>query len=171
MTGETETAGKEQQESDATQMVAKEVTFTDVEPETQEEHESQGMDFLLDIPLEIEFVQLSSYGTGRAESSGEVRVVHDLGTPVEGRHVLVVEDIVDTGLSLRFLLDRLEGRNPSSLKLCSLLDKPSRRRAEISIDYLGFEVPDVFVVGYGIDFDERFRYLSDICAVEWNDVS
>ena len=125
----------------------------------------------LNIPLEVEFVQLSSYGTGRTESSGEVSMVHDLGTPVEGRHVLVVEDIVDTGLSLKFLLDHLEGRNPSSLKLCSLLDKPSRRRAEVSIDYLGFEVPDVFVVGYGIDFDERFRYLSDICAVEWNDVS
>ncbi|MFP3974778.1 MAG: hypoxanthine phosphoribosyltransferase [Dehalococcoidia bacterium] len=119
----------------------------------------------LDMPLEVEFVRLSSYGSAK-ESSGEVEVIHDVNLTVEGRDVLVVEDIVDTGLSLRFLLDNLQGRNPSSLRLCTLLDKPSRRKTPVEIDYLGFTIPDKFVVGYGLDFNERFRNLPDVCYLE-----
>lgn len=118
----------------------------------------------LNLPLEIEFVRLSSYA-GR-DTSGRVEVVQDILTPIEGRHVLVVEDIVDTGLSLNFLLEHLRRKNPASLKLCALLDKPSRRRVSISIDYLGFTIPDRFVVGYGLDCDEKFRHLPDICYLE-----
>ncbi len=119
----------------------------------------------LNFPHEIEFVRLSSYGAGK-ESSGKVKIVQDVQTPIEGRDVLIVEDIVDTGLSLSFLLEHLRERKPASLKLCSLLDKPSRRKIPISIDYLGFTIPDKFVVGYGLDFNERFRYLPDICYLE-----
>ncbi|MBT9160707.1 MAG: Hypoxanthine phosphoribosyltransferase [Dehalococcoidia bacterium] len=120
---------------------------------------------MLDIPLEVDFIRVSSYGSGK-ESSGEIEVVHDLTTPVEGRDILVIEDIVDTGLSLSFLLDHLRQRKPASLRLCALLDKPSRRKTPISIDYLGFTIPDRFIVGYGLDFDERYRYLPDICYLE-----
>ena len=119
----------------------------------------------LDFPLEVDFVKLSSYGAGRKETSGKVRTVQGLSTPPRGRHVLVVEDIVDTGLTIRFLLDRLRRQRPASLKLCALLDKPSRRTAEVPIDYLGFSVEDIFIVGYGLDFDEKFRYLPDVCGI------
>lgn len=115
----------------------------------------------LNFPLEVEFIRVSSYGGGR-ESSGRVKVVKGLISPVRGRDVLVVEDIVDTGITLSFLLDYLRKRKPASLKLCSLIDKPSRRRVPVDIDFLGFTVPDRFIVGYGIDFDEKFRYLPDI---------
>jgi hypoxanthine phosphoribosyltransferase len=119
----------------------------------------------LDLPLELDFVRLSSYGAAR-ESSGNVRVVQRLKTPVKGRDVLVVEDIVDTGITTSFLLDYLRKRNPASLKLCALTDKPSRHKVPVSIDYLGFIVPDKFIVGYGIDFDEKFRYLPHIYALK-----
>jgi hypoxanthine phosphoribosyltransferase len=119
----------------------------------------------LDLPLELDFVKLSSYGSAR-ESSGKVKVVQELETPIEGRDVLVVEDIVDTGITTSFLLDYLRNKKPSSLKLCALTDKPSRHRVTVSIDYLGFIVPDKFIVGYGIDCDEKFRYLPDIYALE-----
>jgi len=119
----------------------------------------------LDLPLELDFIRLSSYGAAR-ESSGSVRVVQGVKTPMKGRDVLVVEDIVDTGITTSFLLDYLRKRKPASLKLCSLTDKPSRRRVPVSIDYLGFTVPDEFIVGYGIDCDEKFRYLPDIYALE-----
>ena len=121
----------------------------------------------LSLPLEIEFIRLSSY-VGR-DTSGRVEVVQDVRTSIEGRHVLVVEDIVDTGLSLNFLLEHLRRKNPASLKLCALLDKPSRRRVSLSIDYLGFTIPDRFVVGYGLDYDEKFRHLPDICYLEGNE--
>lgn len=121
---------------------------------------------MMGIPVEIEFVGLSSYGKGATESAGKVKVVQGLKTPVKGRHVLVIEDIVDTGLTIRFLLDNLKKKKPASLKLCALLDKPSRRKIDVPIDYLGFSIPNVFVVGYGIDWDERFRYLRDVCFVE-----
>lgn len=118
----------------------------------------------LDFPLEIEFVRLSSYrGT---ETSGEIAMVQGLEIPVAGRPVLVVEDIVDTGLTTGFLLEYLRREKPASLKLCALLDKPARRRAPITIDYLGFTVPDKFLVGYGLDYNEQYRNLPDICVLE-----
>ena len=119
----------------------------------------------LDLPLEVDFVKLSSYGAAK-ESSGKVSIVQGLKTRIKGRDVLVVEDIVDTGITTSFLLDYLKKKKPSSLKLCALTDKPSRHRIPVSIDYLGFTVPDKFIVGYGIDFDERFRNLPHIYTVE-----
>ncbi len=119
----------------------------------------------LDLPLEIEFVKLSSYGRGK-ESSGRIRVVQGFGAEVKNRHVLIVEDIIDTGLTTNFLLDYLHQKEPSSIKLCALTNKPSRSRFPVTIDYLGFTVPDKFLVGYGLDYDEKFRNLPDICSIE-----
>jgi len=119
----------------------------------------------LDLPLEVEFIKLSSYGSAR-ESAGRVRVVHGVQTRIKGRDVLVIEDIVDTGITVSFLLDYLKKKRPASLKLCSLADKPSRRMVPVLIDYLGFSVPNRFVVGYGLDCDEEFRNLPDICVME-----
>jgi len=123
---------------------------------------------LLDFLLEVEFVRLSSYGSGR-ETSGKVRVLQGLQSSINGRNVLVVEDIVDTGITVNFLLDYLRKGKPASLKLCALADKPSRRKVPVTIDYLGFTVPNKFIVGYGIDWDERFRNLPDICVLEEED--
>ncbi len=120
---------------------------------------------LLDFPLEVEFIRLSSYGRGR-ESSGKIKVVQGLRSEVKGRDVLIIEDIVDTGLTISFLLDYLRKKKPASLKLCALTDKPSRRQIPVTIDYLGFTVPDKFLVGYGLDWDEKFRNLPDICVLE-----
>ena len=120
---------------------------------------------VLNIPLEVDFIRVSSYRSGK-ESSGEIEVVHDFTTPIAGRDILVIEDIVDTGLSLSFLLDHLRRQKPASLRLCALLDKPSRRKTPVHIDYLGFTIPDKFIVGYGLDFNERYRYLPDICYLE-----
>jgi len=120
---------------------------------------------LLDFPLEVEFVRLSSYGSGK-QSSGRIKVVQGLRSAIKDRDVLVVEDIVDTGLTVSFFLDYLRKRKPASLKLCTLTDKPSRRQAPVTIDYLGFTVPDEFLVGYGLDWCEKFRNLPDICVLE-----
>ena len=120
---------------------------------------------LLDFPLEVEFIRLSSYGSGQ-QTSGRVKVVQGLRASIKGRHVLVVEDIVDTGITIAFLLDYLKKKKPASLRLCALADKPSRRRVPVTIDYLGFTVPDKFLVGYGLDCDEKFRNLPDICFLE-----
>ena len=122
----------------------------------------------LDFPLEVEFAQLSSYGWGR-ETSGTIQLVHDFRSDIEGRHVLVVEDIIDTGLTAAFFLEHIRRKRPASLKLCSLTDKPARTQVEIDIDYLGMTVPDRFIVGYGIDWDERFRYLPEIYVIEDED--
>jgi hypoxanthine phosphoribosyltransferase len=119
----------------------------------------------LDFPLQLEFVCLSSYGRGK-ETQGKVKVAQELQAEIAGRHVLVVEDIIDSGVSYSFLRDYLLKKKPVSLKLCALLDKPSRRRVPVAIDYLGLEVPDKFLVGYGLDFDEKFRNLPDIRTLE-----
>lgn len=119
----------------------------------------------LDMPLEVEFVRLSSYGQDK-QSSGKVRVVHGLDAEVKGRDVLVIDDIVDTGLTTSFLLDYLRRQQPSSIKVCALTSKPSRRELAVTIDYLGFTIPDKFIVGYGLDCNERFRHLPDICIIE-----
>jgi len=119
----------------------------------------------LDFPLEVDFVRLSSYG-GATETSGNVKVVQGLSAPVAGRDVLVVEDIIDTGTTTAFFLDYLKEQAPASVRLCALTDKPSRRRTPVAIDYLGITVPDRFLVGYGLDCDEQYRNLPDICCLE-----
>ena len=118
------------------------------------------------MPLEIEFVRLSSYGRGRKESSGKVRIVQGLSIPVEGRHVLVVEDIVDTGISLDRLLSYLRRQKPTSVKVCVLFDKEECRKVAVPIDYLGFSIPNEFVVGYGLDYDEKYRHLPGLYCLK-----
>jgi len=120
---------------------------------------------MMDIPVEVDFVILSSYGSG-TESSGEVKVIHGLEQSIEGKDVIIVEDIVDSGITLSHFMDDLRTRNPASLKLCVLVDKTARREKDIQIDYMGMQVHDEFVVGYGIDCDEQYRYLPDICQVK-----
>ena len=119
----------------------------------------------LDFPLEIEFVRVSSYGSG-TQTPGKVKLVQGLKLDVKGRHVLVVEDIIDTGITVAYLLGYLKKKSPASLKLCALTDKPSRRRVPAKIDYTGIDVPDKFLVGYGLDCDEKYRNLPDICYLE-----
>jgi hypoxanthine phosphoribosyltransferase len=119
----------------------------------------------IDLPCEIDFMDISSYGTGTS-SSGVVRILKDLEEDITGRQVLVVEDIIDTGLTLSYLLRSLQARKPASLEICALLTKPSRRRVELDVKYLGFEVPDEFVVGYGLDFAGAYRNLPDICVLK-----
>jgi hypoxanthine phosphoribosyltransferase len=115
----------------------------------------------MDIPLEVDFMAVSSYGVS-TKSSGVVRILKDLETSIEGRHILIVEDIIDTGLTLNYLVENLKSRKPASIKVCTLLDKPSRRRVQFKPDYCGFEIPDKFVIGYGLDYCEIYRNLSFI---------
>jgi hypoxanthine phosphoribosyltransferase len=115
-------------------------------------------------PSRIEFMGISSYGRGKT-SSGEVRVTKDLDVSIEGHHVLVVEDIVDSGVTLTYLLNVLEQRRPKSLAIATLLDKPERRLRPVNVSYVGFKIPDEFVVGYGLDFAEDYRNLKDICIL------
>lgn len=119
----------------------------------------------LDCDVEVDFMGTVSYGDS-TESSGEVRITKDLEQSVAGRHVLLVEDIVDTGLTLRYLLDTLRNRQPASLKVCTLLDKPARRRVRANLDYYGFIIPNAFVVGYGLDYAEKYRGLNYIGVLE-----
>ena len=119
----------------------------------------------IDTQVGIEFMAISSYGSS-TRTSGEVRIMKDLDVPIEGRHILVVEDIVDTGLTLSYLLANLESRGAASVKLAALLDKHERRQREVKIDYLGFPIPDEFVVGYGLDFAERYRNLPFIAVLK-----
>ncbi len=118
-----------------------------------------------DLRLGLEFMAISSYGA-ETRSSGEVKIVKDLDVPIEGRDILVVEDIVDTGLTLSYLLANLESRGARTVKLAALLNKPDRRLREVPIDYLGFDIPDAFVVGYGLDFAERYRNLPYVAILK-----
>ncbi len=113
----------------------------------------------ISIPVSIDLMEVSSYGGTATESSGLVRILKDLSKPIEGRHALIVEDIIDTGLTLNYLSGYLRGKNPSTLHICTLLDKPARRLVDIPIDYLGFTIPDQFVIGYGLDYGEYYRNL------------
>jgi hypoxanthine phosphoribosyltransferase len=115
-------------------------------------------------PSRIEFMGISSYGRGKT-SSGQVRVTKDLDVSIEGHHVLIVEDIVDSGVTLTYLLNVLEQRRPKSLAIATLLDKPERRLRPVDVSYVGFKIPDEFVVGYGLDFAEDYRNLKDICIL------
>lgn len=121
----------------------------------------------IDVPLSIDFIAVSSYGKS-TRSSGIVRILKDLDEEIDGKDVLIVEDIVDTGLTLKFIADNLLSRNPASLKVCCLLDKPSRRKIEVCVDYVGFEIPDAFVVGYGLDYAQKYRNLPYIGVIEKN---
>ena len=117
----------------------------------------------IDLPLSMDFLSVSSYGS-RTETSGEVRLVKDLEQSLKNKHVIVVEDIIDTGLTMQYLLSYLQGRAPLSVRIASLLSKPSRRQVEVDIDYLGFEIEDAFVYGYGLDVDHRYRNLPFITS-------
>ena len=113
----------------------------------------------ISVPVRIDLMEVSSYGGTSTESSGLVRILKDLSATIEGEDVLIVEDIIDTGLTLNYLLRYLRGKNPSSLHICTLLDKPARRLVDIPVDYIGFTIPDQFVVGYGLDYGEYYRNL------------
>lgn len=115
----------------------------------------------IEIPSALDYIAVASYGAS-THTTGEVRLVKDLDCPVIQRHVIIVEDIVDTGLTLQYLRHVLESRGPASVSVCALLSKPARRAVDVKVDYIGFEIPDVFVVGYGLDYAERYRNLPDI---------
>lgn len=117
------------------------------------------------VPVSLDFMSVSSYGAD-TKSSGVVKIVKDLDEPLEGKDVLIVEDIVDSGRTLSYLIEILKQRNPSSIKLCTLLDKPERRVTDVKVDYTGFEIPDEFVVGYGLDYAQKYRNLPFIGVVE-----
>jgi len=113
----------------------------------------------IDLPLRIDLMEVSSYGGTTTESSGLVRILKDLSASIAGEDVLIVEDIIDTGLTLNYLIRYLRGKNPKTLRICTLLDKPARRLVEIPVDYIGFQIPDQFVIGYGLDYGEVYRNL------------
>jgi hypoxanthine phosphoribosyltransferase len=118
----------------------------------------------LEVPCEVDFMAVASYGSA-TKSSGVVRILKDLDAVIEGRDVLIVEDIVDSGLTLQYLLRNLAGRSPRSLEVCALLIKPSRRKVDLDTKYVGFEIPDRFAIGYGLDHDERYRNLPYVAAL------
>jgi hypoxanthine phosphoribosyltransferase len=118
----------------------------------------------IDVPCEVDFMAVASYGSA-TDSSGVVRILKDLDTPIEGRHVLIVEDIVDSGLTLQYLMRNLGARGPASLEVCALLTKPERRKVELPIRFVGFEIPDRFAIGYGLDHAERYRNLPYVAAL------
>src|SRR5881227_1944888 len=122
----------------------------------------------LTIPCEIDFMAVSSYGS-QTDSSGVVRILKDLDSSIEGRHALIVEDIIDSGLTLQYLLRNLKARNPVSLEACALLTKPERRRVELPIRYVGFEIPNRFVIGYGLDYAQRYRNLGYVAVLNQQD--
>lgn len=117
------------------------------------------------LPVTFDFLSVSSYGN-QTESSGRVKIVKDLDEPIDGKEVIVIEDIIDSGRTLSYLMDLLNARKPASLKLCTLLDKPDRRVTDVKVDYVGFEIPDKFVVGYGLDYAQKYRNLPYIGVIE-----
>ena len=119
----------------------------------------------INLDVRFEFMSVSSYGAGTT-SSGEVRIVKDINTPLNGKDVLIVEDIIDSGSTLSFLKKILEQRGPASIKVCTLLDKPSRRKVDFKGDYVGFEIEDKFIVGFGLDYAEKYRNLKDVCVLK-----
>ncbi|SNS24881.1 hypoxanthine phosphoribosyltransferase [Anaerovirgula multivorans] len=119
----------------------------------------------INVPLYIDFMAVSSYGHS-TETSGVVRILKDLDLEIEDKHVLIVEDIIDTGLTLKYITENLRSRKVASLKICTLLDKPSRRKCSLDIDYIGFDIPDEFIVGYGIDYAEKYRNLPYIATLK-----
>ena len=119
----------------------------------------------LDLDVRFEFMSVSSYGAGTV-SSGEVKILKDVNYPIEGKHVIIVEDIIDSGCTLSYLKRVLEQRNPASIKVCTILDKPSRRKVDFKGEYVGFEIPDEFVIGYGLDYAGKYRNLKDVCVLE-----
>lgn len=119
------------------------------------------------VPVSIDFMKVSSYGSGTA-STGEIKIINDLSDSIEGKDVIIVEDIIDSGNTLDRLPRVLKERNPASIRLCTLLDKPSRREVEVFVDYVGFEIPDKFVIGYGLDYDQKYRNLPYIGVVNFD---
>jgi len=119
----------------------------------------------IDCPIRVDFIRLASYGKNTT-SSGEVKITKDVELPFKGCHVLVVEDIVDTGFTLKFLVERLKLHEPESVRICALLDKKARREVEVNVDYIGFDIPDKFVIGYGVDYAEEYRQLPGIYYIE-----
>ena len=117
------------------------------------------------IPCTIDFMSVSSYGSG-TESSGRVKIIKDLDESVEGKDIIIVEDILDSGVTLEYLMKVLSARNPNSIRICTLLDKPERRKANVKADYAGAQIPDAFVVGYGLDYDEKYRNLPFVGALK-----
>ena len=124
----------------------------------------------LTVPCEVDFMAISSYGAS-TDSSGVVRILKDLDINIEDRHVLVVEDIIDSGLTLSYLMRNLESREPASLEVCALLTKPERREIEVPVRYVGFEIPNRFVIGYGLDYDERYRNLPYVAVLDEKSLS
>ncbi len=119
----------------------------------------------IDLPITMDFMAVSSYGRS-SQSSGVVRIIKDLDSHIEGKDILIIEDIIDTGLTLNYLTENLKKRGPKSVKICTLLDKPERREVEVPVDYVGFEVPDEFIVGYGLDYAEKYRNLPYVSALK-----
>jgi hypoxanthine phosphoribosyltransferase len=117
------------------------------------------------MPVQVEFIRVSSYGS-QMKSTGVVTIMDGLKTPIKGRDVIIVEDIIDTGLTISSVVDYMKRKKPASIKICALTDKPSRRNVPVIVDYVGFTIPDKFVVGYGLDWNEQYRYLNDICVLE-----
>jgi len=117
------------------------------------------------IPVDLDFMSVSSYGDS-SKSSGVVKIIKDVDTNIDGKHVLIVEDIIDTGLTLNHLVELLKTRSPLSVKICAALDKPSRRKADVKIDYKGIEIPDEFVVGYGLDYAGKYRNIPEVCVLK-----
>lgn len=122
----------------------------------------------LNLDARFEFMSVSSYGSGTV-TSGEVKILKDINRPIAGKHVMIVEDIIDTGCTLNYLKNVLLQRQPLDVKVCTILDKPSRRRVEFAGDYVGFTIPDEFVVGYGLDYDGKYRNLKDVCVLSLED--